>query len=43
MTVRENKAVAYDNLAATDSDYGAGSTVVSVYEPDTDSASAYQS
>ena len=43
MTVRENKAVAYDNVAAADSDYGAGSTVVAVYEPDTDSASAYQS
>ena len=43
MTVRENKAVAYDNLAAADSEYGAGSTVVSVYEPDTDSVSAYQS
>src|SRR5690625_2913588 len=43
MTVRENKAVAYDNVAAADSDYGAGSTVVAVYEPDTEATSAYQS
>lgn len=43
MSVRENKAVAYDNLAAADSDYSAGSTVVAVYESEDESASAYQS
>lgn len=43
MSIRENKAVVYDNLAAADSDYSTGSTVVAVYEPEDESASAYQS
>src|SRR5699024_7496322 len=43
MSVRENKAVAYENLAAADSDYSTGSTVVAVYEPEDESASTYQS